>query len=50
MEAAETQVWIAFANQCGYLSTEKSEKLTQQYHFILGKLVNMARNADHWTI
>ena len=50
MEAAETQVWIAFANQCGYLSKEKSEKLTQQYHFILGKLVNMARNADHWII
>ena len=33
-EATETQVWLDFARDCGYLSTEKHKELLSQYEEI----------------
>jgi hypothetical protein len=43
-EAAETQVWIAFALECGYLQSPVARELTQAYDFVIGKLVLMIAN------
>jgi four helix bundle protein len=49
-EAAETQTWIRFAVQCGYLDATKGEELVHSYNLILGKLVNIIRNPSPWLI
>lgn len=49
-EAAETQTWIDFARQCGYLNQATTEELHQNYDFIIGKLVNMIRNPHPWVL
>jgi four helix bundle protein len=33
-EAAETQVWLEFSKDCGYLSVENCQKLASQYEEI----------------
>jgi four helix bundle protein len=43
-EAAETQVWIAFALECGYLPSSAAIDLNQTYDFAIGKLVLMIAN------
>ena len=37
-EASETIVWLNFAKDCGYITTEIHEKLSVRYHEI-GKLL-----------
>ena len=49
-EAAETQTWIKFAAQCGYLGETDSKNLNQKYDFVIGKLVNMIRNPSPWLL
>ena len=49
-EAAETQTWLDFAKECGYLSDDKYQELHENYDHILGKLVNMARFPEKWLI
>jgi len=49
-EAAETQVWIRFAVECGYLSEELGQGLYQEYDYIIGKLVNMIVNPAPWLL
>ncbi len=49
-EAAETQTWIHFAVECGYLSPEEGQELHQTYDFIIGKLVNMIINPTPWVL
>ncbi|MCB9294728.1 MAG: four helix bundle protein [Lewinellaceae bacterium] len=49
-EAAETQVWLDFALQCGYLDHKDHEILKQEYNFIIGKLVRIIHNPDQWTL
>ena len=48
-EAAETQVWLEFAVECGYLDAEATRELYRTYDHILGKLVNMIQHPEHWT-
>src|SRR4030067_3343523 len=43
-EAAETQTWLCFAVECGYLSEEVGRELKQVYDHIIGKLVSMMLN------
>ena len=41
-EGAETQVWIAFARDCGYLTPEQAAELTQGYEEVgrmLGSMI-----------
>ncbi|MFQ5342724.1 MAG: four helix bundle protein [Anaerolineae bacterium] len=47
-EAAETQTWLDFAMECGYLSPEEKAELYQTYDHILGKLVNMIARPTSW--
>ena len=49
-EAAETQVWIEFAVKCGYLVKSLAEEFGQAYDQIIGKLVNMMRHPEQWSI
>ena len=49
-EAAETQVWLKFAFECDYIDKKTCDILVQQYDYIIGKLVNMARKPENWTL
>ncbi len=49
-EAEETRVWIEFAQKFNYLSNETAKELDEKYDKILGQLVKMAANPNHWTI
>ncbi len=49
-EAAETQVGIQFAHECGYLDRAQAAALYQDYDEVLGKLVIMIRKPEDWTI
>ncbi|HEX5791320.1 MAG TPA: four helix bundle protein, partial [Luteolibacter sp.] len=49
-EAAETQTWLQFAVDCGYLDREKSQLLITEYDAILGMLVRMISAPDSWTL
>ena len=47
-EAAETQTWLQFAVECGYLAPEIGAELRQTYDYIIGKLVNIIINPKPW--
>ena len=48
-EAAETQVWIDFAFECGYIKDEIHNDLFQKYDLIIGKIVNMINTSGSWS-
>ena len=47
-EAAETIVWIDFAQEYGYLDAEQAAELGQKYRQTIGGLVKMMNNSDRW--
>jgi four helix bundle protein len=49
-EAAETQVWLEFSVQCGYLQAESGKKLAEYYDQVLGKLVRMINDPQSWLL
>jgi four helix bundle protein len=49
-EAAETQVWLEFAEACHYIDTTVRIDLEEKYEQILGMLVNMVRNPEKWKV
>jgi four helix bundle protein len=49
-EAAETQVWIAFAMKCGYLERDQSIPLYKSYDEILRMLISMINKPQSWVI
>jgi len=49
-EAAETQAWLEFSVQCGYLSSEKGKELLASYDNILGKIVTMINSPQPWLL
>ena len=49
-EAAEVQVWLKFAVECGYLEIDVGRNLYKEYNRILGSLVNMMNNPDKWIL
>jgi hypothetical protein len=49
-EAAETQVWLAFAVRCGCLDTAKADSLSREYHGIISTLVGMRTHPETWII
>jgi four helix bundle protein len=49
-EAAETQTWLSFSVECGYVAREVQLDLYTRYDEILGKLVTMIRHPEEWTI
>jgi four helix bundle protein len=49
-EAAEKQVWLEFALECGYLDQKLFDELNKSYDHIMGKLVNMIVHPEQWRI
>jgi four helix bundle protein len=49
-EAAETQVWLAFASRCGYMHRDQAKDLYQTYNEIIRTLVGMINHSETWII
>ena len=49
-EAAETQVWIDFANSFGYINGSIHTELYDQFEHIIAMLINMSKKPEKWTI
>lgn len=49
-EAAETQTWIKFAVECGYLDSEIGSDLHKSCDPVIGKIVNMIRKPVPWVL
>jgi four helix bundle protein len=49
-EAAETQVWLEFAAQCGYMARNEALDLSQIYDSVLGTLVGMINHPHTWVL
>ena len=49
-EAAETQVWLQFSVDCGYLDREAATDLYREYDAILGMLVKMITRPNDWQL
>jgi four helix bundle protein len=49
-EAAETQVWLEFAVQCGYIPREEVLSVYQSYDEVIGKIVSMINNSSSWVL
>jgi len=48
-EAAETQVWLDFANRCNYIDKEVLDELLEKYDYILSMLTKMSTNPNQWS-
>ena len=49
-EGAETQVWLEFAVQCGYLEVEAEHELSTSYDNVLGKIVSLINRPQPWLL
>jgi four helix bundle protein len=49
-EAAETQTWIQFSVECGYLPRETGSELYKEYESIIAILVSMRNQPQYWCI
>src|SRR5688572_20797089 len=49
-EAAETQVWIEVARDCGYIKDAEFEDLLDQYDKIIAQLIMMGTHAEKWVL
>lgn len=48
-EAAETQVWLDYSIECGYISEEIYKLFFAEYEKIIGMLVNMHKYPEKWS-
>jgi four helix bundle protein len=49
-EAAETQVWLEFAVDSGYVDPENARELYKKYAAIIATLVGMINHPETWII
>ena len=49
-EGAETQVWAAFALECGYISQQECDEIHEVYDHVLRMLVKMIIHPEPWLI
>lgn len=49
-EAAETQTWLQFADDCKYINSEISRRAIDLYDGILGRLVVMSNQPESWIV
>jgi len=49
-EAAETQVWLEFAVECGYVQKEEARELYKSCAATIATLVGMINHPETWTI
>ena len=50
LTGAETQVWLEFSFECNYIEKKDFKELYQNYDYIIGKLVNMGKEPEKWTL
>lgn len=48
-EAAESQVWLDYALECGYIETNTYAELFDKYDPIISMLVNMSVKPENWS-
>jgi len=48
-EAAETQVWLAYAFNCGYIDKQVFESLDDKYDHIIAMIINMSSKPGNWS-
>src|SRR6476620_3363067 len=48
-EAAETQVWLQFAVECGYLDRDRAASCYHAYGEVLRMIVSMIHHPETWT-
>lgn len=49
-EAAEYQVWLAFARECGYLDAFRCPELTDRYDHVCSQANLMMREPQRWAL
>jgi four helix bundle protein len=49
-EGAETQVWGAFAMDCGYIEKDECEEIQETYDHIIRMLVKMIIRPEPWVL
>ena len=49
-EAAETQVWMETARDCGYITDEEFEGVFAELEHVLGQLVLMEAHKEKWVL
>jgi four helix bundle protein len=49
-EAAETQVWLAFAFAFGYLDEQITQNLDDKYDHIQAQIITMIQSPEKWSI
>ena len=48
-EAAETQTWLDFSLNCGYITEAEHHDLNDTYDKVLGKLITMSLHPENWS-
>jgi len=48
-EAAESQVWLDYALECGYINKESHSFLNDKYDHIIAMIVNMISKPQNWS-
>lgn len=48
-EAAESQVWLDYAFECGYIDKKTHTKLNDKYDHIIAMIVNMTSKPENWS-
>ncbi len=48
-EAAETQVWLDYVLECGYMEVNTHRDLFEKYDHIISMLVNMSTKPGNWS-
>jgi four helix bundle protein len=49
-EAAETQVWLQFSVECGYMERATATDIYQEYDSIIAMLVSMRNHPEDWCV
>lgn len=49
-EAAESQTWLQFAVECGYLTKSAARKLYKQCDEVIAILIHMQNHPQQWTL
>lgn len=49
-ETAETQVWLDYSYECGYISKDILGRLFNECDNIIGKIINMINHPEKWNI
>jgi four helix bundle protein len=49
-EAAETQVWLEFAVECGYVERDSAAELYREYDAVIAMLVAMINRPQDWEV